>query len=447
MANLPRHDTTEPIPGAAPVTVAAAPPMRSPRRRQPRNVDGSYVSIERRELPALTSLRWFAAFYVVIHHLINVALLHTDGDDADRSATWYLAWGTQGHVGVTFFFVLSGFILAWCYHRTFALGGEPDSPEARPARRRFWIARFARVWPLHAVMFLAFVPLALLDAGRTPIELLRTAGTGVLNLSLLHAWVPFGGPDGLSDTFNAPSWTLSDEALFYVMFPFLAALLVRRLRWGAAQLGALALGSWALLGALGVALAGSERGEWAMRVFPPVRALDFVIGVALGLIVVQGLQLASLHARPVQRPTTHAWTMLEALTLLAAACSPLVWAVALEDVLPDTLGTSWVHLPTIVAAIWVISLERGAISRRVLAARPLVWLGEVSYALYLVHLFLVLATYRVGAYDLLGPWGASVLLVVVSVAVAGIVHERFEKPARARLVARLGRQSSRRDHE
>lgn len=429
-------DTNAAPPDAAGPRLAVVQPVpRLSPWHQPRDAQDAYVQLERRELPALTSLRFFAAMYVVVHHLINMALLHRDGADADRSATWYLAWGTQGHVGVTFFFVLSGFILAWCYHRAFAT---VDTATRTARRRRFWLARVARVWPLHAATFLAFVPLALLDTGISPAGALTTAWQGIANVALLHAWVPFGGPDGLADTFNAPSWTLSVEACFYLLFPVLASLLVQRLRWGIAQLALLVAGSWLALGALGWALAGAGHGDWIMRVLPLSRIPDFVVGVALGLIVVQHLQRAVLLERPA-RPAraSRAWTVLEALALAAACASPLVWALAASDALPATLGTSWFHLPAIAAAILVVALERGAISRRVLALRPLVWLGEVSYALYLVHLFLVLAAFRSGLYGILGAWGASLLLVAASIALAGVVHERFEKPARARIVRRF----------
>jgi peptidoglycan/LPS O-acetylase OafA/YrhL len=212
---------------------------------------------------------------------------------------------------------------------------------------------------------------------------------------------------------------------------------VRRLRWGVAQLALLAVGSWLALGVAGVALDGVAHGAWAMRVFPLLRLPDFLVGIALGLIVVQRGQRAKLlgaSARPER--ASRAWTAIEAVALAAACASPLVWAVGAHRVLPATLGTSWFHLPAIAAAIFIVALERGSISRTLLAAPRLVWLGEVSYALYLVHLFIVLAAYRVGVYDLLGTWATSLLLVAVSIAVAGIVHVRFEQPMRARLAGR-----------
>jgi peptidoglycan/LPS O-acetylase OafA/YrhL len=437
MTQQPQTPVELPLEPAADPAVGRQPAPSS-RWDQPRHADGSYVAVARRELRALTSLRFFAALYVVVHHLVNIGLLHSQGENADREATWYLAWATQGHVGVTFFFVLSGFILAWCYHRAFSVD---DGEQRSASRRKFWIARFARVWPLHAAMFAVFVPLAVLDVGASVGGLATTAWQGALNLLLLHAWIPFGGPDGLADTFNAPSWTLSVEALFYLAFPGLAALLVQRLRWGTAQLALLGAAAWLALGSLAMALAGSERGEWVLRVFPPARLPDFVIGVVLGLIVVQGLQRATLAGAPDRDHASTGWTLLEGALLALACLSPLVWALAASKLLPATMGTSWFHLPTIAAAIYVVSLERGSISRRLLAARPLVWLGEVSYALYLVHLFIVLAAYRVGVYDILGTWVTSLLLVVTSIAVAGLVHERFEKRARSWIIARAGRRS------
>lgn len=425
---LPLEPAADPAAGRQP-----APPSRWD---QPRHADGSYVAVARRELRALTSLRFFAALYVVVHHLVNIGLLQEQGANADREATWYLAWATQGHVGVTFFFVLSGFILAWCYHRAFSVD---DGEQRSSSRRRFWVARFARVWPLHAAMFALFVPLAVLEAGASVGGLATTAWQGVLNLFLLHAWIPWGGPDGLADTFNAPSWTLSVEALFYIAFPAIAALLVQRLRWGTAQLALLGGAAWLALGSLALALAGTAHGEWVLRVFPPARLPDFIIGIVLGLIVVQGLQRATLDGTPERDGTSARWTLFEGSLLVLACLSPLVWALAASKVLPATMGTSWFHLPAIAAAIYVVSLERGAISRRLLAARPLVWLGEISYALYLVHLFLVLAAYRVGVYDVLGTWVTSALLIAGSIAVAGIVHERFEKRARSWIVARASR--------
>lgn len=402
---------------------------------QPRAADGSYVAVARESLASLTSLRFFAAAYVVLHHLVNMALLHEQGADADRQATWYLALATQGHVGVTFFFVLSGFILAWCYHAAFAATAVESRAQRAERRGRFWFARFARVWPLHAVMFALFVPITLLGA-LDPAGLVRTAWTGILNLSLLHAWVPIGGADGIADTFNAPSWTLSCEAFFYVAFPLLATLLVARLRWGIAQLALVSGAAWLALAGIAIAVDGLPMADWIVAKLPATRFIDFVIGVCAGLIVVQLRQRAVLRGTP--RPTTSSrgGTFVEACLIGAALAGPVFIAATRGSVVSEQLAVSWLHLPAFTALILVMSLERGAISRTLLAWKPLVWLGEVSYALYLTHMLLLLVAYRVGVYDILGTIATSLLLFAAALVTSGIVHERFEKPARSWLLAR-----------
>lgn len=437
MAHQPEPRADE-LPDGPPL-YAVAPAMATSAWQQPRDADGAYVSIGRRALPSLTSMRFVAAIYVVVHHLVNMGLLWAEGGDADRSATLLRAWSTQGHVGVTFFFVLSGFILAWCYHETFAtIGGD----RVGATTRRFWRARFARVWPLHAAMFMVVLPITLVSIAGVR-DAVTAAWQGLLNLLLLQAWVPTGTRDGLAQTFNGPSWTLSCEALFYAMFPLLAVVLLRRLRWGVAQLAIAALATWALLGAVGAIVGSSDTAIWTLHVFPPLRAVDFVVGVLLGLAVVQGMQRRVIVGEAASPPSaSRRWTVMEAAMLLAMAAWPLAWVTVGHEALPETLGSSWFYLPVIATTIGVLALERGALSRRVLAWSPLVWLGEVSYALYLVHMPMLVVVYRAGVYDRLGLWPTSVLFVVLSILVAGIVHERFEKPMRSRLVGRRAARST-----
>jgi len=81
----------------------------------------------RPRLPALTSLRFFAALHVVFFHLLALKILWSTG--------WLKQISSIGYVGVSFFFVLSGFILVYTY-----AGRESTAIE-------FWRARFARIYP------------------------------------------------------------------------------------------------------------------------------------------------------------------------------------------------------------------------------------------------------------------------------------------------------------
>lgn len=399
-------------------------------KHQPRSEDGGYVRVGRRELPALTSLRFVAAAYVVVHHLINFADSYRYGDAGRPAAEqhWYLTWGMQGHVGVTFFFVLSGFILAWCYHAAFS-----ECERGGGTAERFWLARFARVWPLHALTFLWFVPLAVLGAGGVS-ELLRVGWTGALNLTLLHGWVPLGSvDDGISQTFNSPAWTLSVEALFYAICPLLLWALVAKARWGVAQLLALGVGGWAALGAVGALLGGWDHAYWALRIFPPGRIPDFLLGICLGLVFVQLAQRRELGGRAEPGRTSATWTAVEVGALALAAASPLVWSTVLDGAVPKTLQTSFVHLPVLAALVFVFGVGRGALSRGIFSSRTFVWLGEVSFTIYLVHLFLLRVALKGGAYDRLGVPLTTALLVVAILTLSAACHHWFERPARARI--------------
>ena len=147
------------------------------------------------KLHALTALRFFAAAAIVLHH--SSGLFPWDQSLTD---TFHLSQA------VSFFFVLSGFILTYVY----------PSLDAWPARARFLRARFARIWPAHlaafALLFLLFEHSARFGTlyGSFPLAL--------LNLSMLQAWVPVRYA---YSSFNFVSWTISTEFAFYLLFPLL----------------------------------------------------------------------------------------------------------------------------------------------------------------------------------------------------------------------------------
>src|SRR5260370_21844619 len=160
----------------------------------------------RPRLPALTSLRFFASFHVVIFHFQAMQIF--------IGPAWFQKLSSIGYVGVSFFFVLSGFILVYTY------GGRPM------ILKNFWRARFARIYPAYAFSLLVTAPFFFYAALSMNIPFFVWAKAhlklaSALVLSLLQAWVP---PAAL--TWNAVAWSLSVEAFFYVLFPFLPLFIV-----------------------------------------------------------------------------------------------------------------------------------------------------------------------------------------------------------------------------
>lgn len=338
-------------------------------------------------LPSLTGLRFWAALLVVLYHLSRkvgeVALLSP------------LAW--YGRSGVTFFFVLSGFVLAWTYDAA------PVSA-ASFARRRF-----ARIWPLHALT--------------TALSLGADAATGAAlpvaaalwSLVLLHTWAPgtvYGG--------NPASWSLGAEAWFYLLFPFLLRVLGPRPRtW---------LPLAALCAALGPALwaAGALLpGDAALRGFlldylPLTRTPQFVLGLVTGLALRHGL--------------------LPRLRLAPAALALAAWHLALvpwHAAVPDALWYGPYSAAQLVPAPLFAALLAAAAARdvrgsapRLLAGRCAVRLGEWSYAWYLVHEIGLRCWLAALGRPAPGAATAAVwlLLAGASLLAAGALYRRVERP-------------------
>lgn len=332
-------------------------------------------------LRSLTSLRFFAAALVALYH----AAIQSAPDGIQPFAVLRF-----GYLGVTFFFVLSGFVLVWSAR-------DGDSSPA------FYRRRFARVWPLHALMFTAAIALGL--AGL--VDHRGTWWSAPLNLGLLQGW--FYDPELLYG-FNGVSWSLSAEAFFYLMFPLLY-LLGRRV--GAVPM--LAIGSaWLIVGAL---LAEASNAFWLVQVFPAYRIGEFAVGMGLALLV---------RAGTAPRISTKLAT--------GALLGSYAAAIVLNRVSAGELGGRqwWVALivlPGIAIVLLAFAGRDIAGDGGWLVHPVLVRLGQWSFALYLVH-ELVLRTARPLMVE--HAW-MTVVALVGAVALSGALYEWFERPLEKRL--------------
>lgn len=331
-------------------------------------------------LHGLTALRFLAALWVVVHHFWP----RVQGVHADHGPLLLLdRLAASGFVGVTIFFVLSGYLLARTYPRLRA----SQAPG-------FYRARLARIYP----MYLLALACALPQLGHE-LEQLRMlhgalAGSvlgglkGLSVLLLVQAWWP-----SAAQFWNGPAWSLSAEACFYLLFPALSRRLDRPGRWG---LGAAILSLGLGLGLWGVHAAAPGFDSYALiGMCPLLRLPEFVLGMALGVAGRAG-------------GAAWAWGGAAWLLLLAGSAVP-----------PELLGA--LALPG--AAALIHGLARA--EARVPGA--LIPLGEGSYALYLLQVPLA-ALLLPGASSPLGFLGYLAVLVSVSL----LVHQAFERPLRRR---------------
>jgi peptidoglycan/LPS O-acetylase OafA/YrhL len=369
------------------------------------------VSSRRPELRSLTGLRFLAAFLVLAYHALF----------SFPSASLRLAPGpvrsvlASGYVGVSLFFVLSGFVLAYAY----VDGGVMTTPA-----RTFWRARFSRVYPVYLAGLLAAVPLyaAAWRANHVaePLIVREMARQLAITGALLQAWLP-------ADVFDldGPSWSLSVEAFFYACFPLLVRALGRlrttglwgllAVAWVATVIPAIALGS----PATGVESASTA--DLVVLFNPVARLPEFLIGVAAGLLFLR---------RPTpDRRGGGVWRA------VALACAMVIFAVLSQsERLPSLLLHEGLLDPLWALLVFSLACSGGSRNRG-LGRAPWVVLGRASYSLYILHkpLFYWLERWTGG-----GPVPSARFLmayVATSIALSTAVWWGCEEPLRRRLAA------------
>lgn len=343
-------------------------------------------------LPALTSVRFLLALGVVLfHYQLNIVSEGGTGVSLIERA----------RLAVDFFFILSGFVLAHVY------GGQVR--DGVYSHRRFLIARLARIYPAHIAMlaFMALLALGAVVLGQ-PFDGQSYSLPGWLSAAALtHAWFPATVPN----EWNGPSWSLSAEWAAYLAFPLFAFVGLRRGR-----------NPWAVL-TLALALFVAIDAFYRWRFGEILTHAELILGV-LRIVpeFLYGIALYQLGARLRPGP----WTARVAAFGSVAALLLLMGLSADERI---TVGVTGL-------VILSLALLARSGSDRAFAHPVALEAGEASYALYLVHLPLLIV-WKNGMAMLLGVdssyrmavWEAGVLLAI-TIAAAFALHAFWERPAR-----------------
>ncbi len=304
-------------------------------------------------LPILTSLRFFAAAEVVLYHLWHFG---EPSSIVGNILVGLISWGYQA---VTFFFVLSGFILVYVYARRDGHSGMNVSSFV------FWRARFARLAPAYFFSLAIILPSQLYGVFVSKIIPLKTFIIGGLLVPVfLQAWWP-----PVAQFWNYPAWSLSVEAFFYGFFPlFMMAWRLHRPKRDLIMAYALVVA----MTTLRWALAPTDQvdvGNWHLFVacFPVFHLPLFIFGMALGYFSLRG---------PVLTP------QLQNALFRAGVLGVLMLFGGWHWSPP------WTHSDPILIIIFGLLVLGGAQSKSpfaLLAAPATLLLGEASYAIYLLH--------------------------------------------------------------
>jgi peptidoglycan/LPS O-acetylase OafA/YrhL len=384
-------------------TMITLPPSSSPAAQSPKT---QVASRPKRELTALTGLRFFAAFSVVIYHFCEPLV-----------ATWpkpFTNLASSGYVAVSLFFLLSGFVLSYSY-----LGREG---KLRGTRRGFWVARLARIYPAYLVAFLLAAPTNLLwtlkvNAAKAAAVKLVVGGSMVL--AMLQAWTPW-----TAWYWNFPGWSISVEAFFYLSFPFLASRLARLKRtayvavMAAAYLLSLAppIALYYFKHITGPPQLDNHL-QMAVEFTPLFRLPEFILGMLLGRLYLLGYHFKPAHSRLISY----------------ASAAVLLLVLSFSSRIPHPI------LATCLAplfALLIFSLASGeGLLANFLSLRPLILLGEASYGMYILQ---IPVSYVLHTLPPIHEWktfgGYSFVLIAVSL----FSLEYVESPLRARIRKWLG---------
>lgn len=365
-----------------------------------------------RHWDSLDSLRGAAAFLVLTFHCAQLFTGFAARTNPFSLAAWLEPWSwlkytplrllvSSGPPAVVLFFALSGFVLSMPFLRS----------KRQPGYAEFAIKRICRIYPPFAFAILVSAMLYAV-VQPTPISGLSTWFNEVLwdrPLSvdyIVRNLLMTGIPGDM--TLDLVMWSLVHELRISLIFPLLFVLTHR---WPVASLAA----SLLLSVACTAALAGTEASSLATSLVDTGRFIFlFVAGIVMAGRV-DAIRMAVSRLSP--RMVLLLWLMSVALMLAPGPSLShyynFVWGLGAASLIILTVGS--------------------VRADRMLSVAPLVWLGKISYSLYLIHVPLLIAAVHL-TYGKLPLWATVAAIIPLSLACAALMYRYVEEPS-----IRLGR--------
>lgn len=276
----------------------------------------------------------------------------------------------MGGWGVSVFFVLSGFLMAYQY------SDRMERQYSISESIQFGIQRIKKLYPLHILMTIVSLPITIVQMVMkiSDISMIKLMEQIFLQITLLQTWIPI---QDYYFSLNGLSWYLSVALFLYIMFPHV---LQKQKEKSNRQLAMDSIILYAVIWSLiilSVMIFPDNEGykTYFTYVFPPLRLCDFTIGCNFGL----------LFLREKGNISTKKATFIEGVTIAAIAVSVIFLNSNPSGLVANILSHSTgLYLPTSVALVYIFALNKGLFSK-VLTNRLLIYLGDISSYGYLIH--------------------------------------------------------------
>lgn len=321
-------------------------------------------------MPALTGIRFFAIFHIFLFHLWTLY----DLDKPEQFSTLLAGFAnlpptlvtflSHGWLSTSFFFLLSGFILAYLYW----------SPEGQlsTSKKHFWLKRVFRIYPVHLLIMVVTITLMAGHYAQGDVSAFKLVGSALLTLSLTQSWVPPAVP-----MWSWPTWTLSALMFLYFAMPWLMLRLARLSRRQ----------QWILLGCLpAISLipttiyallvpAGTDPGlSWV--IFLGSTPLFWVPHFAAGMLLSRLLGISRFTGFTPSAPTWFAWGDAALLAVIVIACIP-----GIEEPLKYFLRHGLI-MPLYMVVIVDLARGRG-LAARLFSLPGTGFLGETGFSIFI----------------------------------------------------------------
>jgi peptidoglycan/LPS O-acetylase OafA/YrhL len=369
--------------------------------KKPGSSEKEIVAGGEKEIFPLSSLRFIAAIMVLFVHL-----------PIDRDwPLFFYSLIRNSFIGVSLFFVLSGFILCYTYYPAFQKG-------LKGKLWNFWVARFARIYPMYLLTLLL------------SLFIQNSFAIGGPFYSLVHL---LGLQTYISDPyylvlFNVPSWSVSAEIFFYMLFPFLLYLSIVALKT-APQLFVTGFVLLVIQFSLLTAATGWNFTQQYYIFYNsgPGRLCEFLIGLLAGRLF-----LLWRH-RPVSKMEVR-WVSL----LVAASVVGVIGIMTVDKTVLQIYRFGAIYAVPFAIIIFWLARYNTRISK-FMSAPVFVLLGEASYSFYLLHMLVILIMNNLFSEFFIGVWNYALYgsMLILTTALSLILFQWYETPARVFLRKRL----------